>query len=275
MQPHQKIGPVLAHNPANHVEHSKTEVVVLDPGRRSVAVAQSKGIRRLPRAVVDADVDVRLARALAGFARIPRPHVACSADGMNGMAAVEDGDGPCLLLPILKGSQIFSLTQHGIIQTYLHLAFVAVNAGVHQAWVFIALELVHRIVHQGAVENPQTDQKLKVCHCQAGHFPEQAGLQLGNHILQRSLPIIGQIQEDGNAGGKLDEFLLNLLAQALVLLFFLAQFLFFYFKFFILSGLLPRVISPFALARSSDNKYTFYFIQLFSKAWGKHRRNIV
>ena len=99
------------------------------------------------------------------------------------------------------------------------LAIVTINAGVAQTGIFVPLEFVHSIVHQGIVEYTQRYQQLKVLHRQTGDLLEQARLQLGDHILQAALPVVRQIHEHRNAGGELDEFFLNLLALGLVLFF--------------------------------------------------------
>ena len=96
---------------------------------------------------------------------------------------------------------------------------MTINAGVAQTGIFVPLEFVHSIVHQGIVEYTQRYQQLKVLHRQTGDLLEQARLQLGDHVLQAALPVVRQIHEHRNAGGKLDELFLNLLALGLVLFF--------------------------------------------------------
>jgi len=78
----------LSDDPAIDIEHFKAEVVILGPGCHLAAVLKDESVRRLPCAVVDADVDVRLPRALARLAGIPSAHVSRRSDRV---VAVEDG----------------------------------------------------------------------------------------------------------------------------------------------------------------------------------------
>ena len=121
---------------------------------------------------------------------------------------------------LLQGEHlvVIGIRKHRI-PTAAILALVPVNASVAQAGIFVPLEFVHGIVHQGIVEYSKRYQQLKVLHRQTGDLLEQTRLQLGDHILQAALPVVGQIHEHRNAGGKLDKFFLNLLALGLVLFF--------------------------------------------------------
>ena len=96
---------------------------------------------------------------------------------------------------------------------------MTINAGIAQTGIFVPLEFVHGIVHQRVVEYTQRYQQFKVLHRQTGDLLEQTRLQLGDHVLQAALPVVRQIHEHRNAGGKLDELFLNLLALGLVLFF--------------------------------------------------------
>jgi len=57
-QTNQEIRPVLAHHAPIDIEYLETQVVVLNPCGYGVAVVKNEGIRRLPGAVIDANVDV-------------------------------------------------------------------------------------------------------------------------------------------------------------------------------------------------------------------------
>ena len=107
---------------------------------------------------------------------------------------------------------------------------MAVDARITQAGVLIPLEFVDGIVHQGIIEHPQGYQQLEIFHIQAGDLFEQSRLQLCDDILQTLLPVVRQIHEHRNAGGKFDELFLNLLPLGFVLLLGLGQ------LFFLLGG---------------------------------------
>ena len=106
---------------------------------------------------------------------------------------------------------------------------MAVDAGIGQAGILIALELIDGIVHQIGIEDIQRAEQLKVLHIQTCDLLEKPGLQLCDHVHKGLLAEICQIHEDRYAGGKFDQLFLNLFAQRLVLFLFLRQFLLFLF----------------------------------------------
>src|SRR5450756_237662 len=87
-QPYQEVRPVFAHHAAIDVQNLKPQVVILCPGHHMLAVVQHKGVRCLPGAVINADVDMRFLCPLAGLTSEPSSHFARGADGM---VAVEHG----------------------------------------------------------------------------------------------------------------------------------------------------------------------------------------
>src|ERR1700734_265269 len=136
---------------------------------------------------------------------------------LNGAEATEITS---LALPcgdILKDLLRILAGDHRVVQSNV-LVFVLIDPGVAQAGILIALEFVNGVVHQAAVEQSQADKQREVGYGQAGNLLEQAGFQLRNHILQRPLSVVGQIHENWNPRGELNELLLNLLPLAVVFL---------------------------------------------------------
>ena len=121
---------------------------------------------------------------------------------------------------LLQGKHlvVVGIREH-CIPTATILALVTINAGIAQTGIFVPLEFVHGIVHQRVVEYTQRYQQFKVLHRQTGDLLEQTRLQLGDHVLKATLPVVGQIHKHRNAGSELDELFLNLLALGLVLFF--------------------------------------------------------
>ena len=105
-----------------------------------------------------------------------------------------------------------------------------VNAGIAQAGIFVSLELVNGIIHQRIIEHAKRYQQLEIFDIQTCYFFEKSRLQLCDDILQASFSIIGQIHENGNTGGELNQLLLNLFAFGFVLFFFLAQLFFLFWR---------------------------------------------
>lgn len=93
-----------------------------------------------------------------------------------------------------------------------------IDAGIDQAGIFIPLELINCIVHQGLVDHIQRYKKFKILHVQAGDLFEQLRFQLRDDILQAVFPVIRQIHEHRHAGSKFDQLFLNHLALGLVFL---------------------------------------------------------
>lgn len=77
----QEVGPAPVDAPLPDVDHLEAQVVVLGPGDHVVVVVQREGLGRLPRAVVDAEVDVGALGVLAGLGRVPSGHVPGAAQG--------------------------------------------------------------------------------------------------------------------------------------------------------------------------------------------------
>ena len=100
---------------------------------------------------------------------------------------------------------------------------VGANAGVGQGRVFVAAESKNDLVHVDGIEHVQAYQQLEVVYAQAGDFFEKSRIELGDDILQRVFPEIGQVYEGRDAGGELDQLFLDLLALGLVVLLLLAE----------------------------------------------------
>ena len=92
-----------------------------------------------------------------------------------------------------------------------------------QGRVFVAAESKNGLVHVDGIENAQAYQQLEVVYAQAGDFFEKSRIELGDDILQRVFPEIGQVHEGRDAGGELDQLFLDLLALGLVVLLLLAE----------------------------------------------------
>ena len=75
-EPDEKIRPILPHHAAMDVEHLEAKVVVFHPGRYRGVMIEMEGFGRLPRAVIDAKIDMAFRGMFAGLAGVPRPHVA-------------------------------------------------------------------------------------------------------------------------------------------------------------------------------------------------------
>jgi hypothetical protein len=93
---------------------------------------------------------------------------------------------------------------------------VAVDAGVAQRGILVAPEGEHGLVHLLGVEHLEPHQQVEILHCQSGDGEEQVRFQPGDDILQRVLAKVGQVHEGRDAGGELDQLLLNQLALGLV-----------------------------------------------------------
>ena len=100
---------------------------------------------------------------------------------------------------------------------------VGADAGVCQGRVFVAAESKNGLVHVDGIEHAQAYQQLEVVYAQAGDFFEKSRIELGDDILQRVFPEIGQVYEGRDAGGELDQLFLDLLALGLVVLLLLAE----------------------------------------------------
>ena len=74
-EPDEKVGTILPHHSAIDVEHFEAEVIVFHPGRYGRVAIKLEGFRSLPRAVIDAKIDMAFHGVRAGFAGVPRPHV--------------------------------------------------------------------------------------------------------------------------------------------------------------------------------------------------------
>ena len=98
-----------------------------------------------------------------------------------------------------------------------------IDTGVNQTGVFIPLEFVNGIVHQGLVENIQRNEQLEILHVQTGDLFEQLRLQLRDDVLQAVFPVIRQIHEHRHTGSKFDQLFLNHLSLGLVFLFGIRQ----------------------------------------------------
>ena len=93
----------------------------------------------------------------------------------------------------------------------------------------------------------KTDKQPEVLHRQAGDLLEESRFELGNHILQRPLSVVGQIHENRDARGELNELLLNLFPQALVFLLLFRQFLLLLLGQLLVVGLLLGLLHGFGL----------------------------
>ena len=74
-EPDEKVGPVLPHHSAIDVEHLEAQVVVFHPCRHRGVAIKLEGFGRLPRAIIDAEIDVALDSVLARLTGVPRSHV--------------------------------------------------------------------------------------------------------------------------------------------------------------------------------------------------------
>lgn len=90
-QANQEVRAVFLDHAVIDVQHFEAQVIVLHPGGYLLAIVQLERIGGFPRAVVDADVDVRPLGPLAWPAGVPGAHFAGGADGV---VAVEDGRQP-------------------------------------------------------------------------------------------------------------------------------------------------------------------------------------
>lgn len=62
---------------------------------------------------------------------------------------------------------------YGVERTDLCVVLVFVDAGVGEAVILVSLELVHGVVHAGAVEHVEAEQQLEIVLGQAGDLLEQ------------------------------------------------------------------------------------------------------
>ena len=99
-----------------------------------------------------------------------------------------------------------------------------VDASVFQGGVFVALEFVHGVVHQFAIEYAKAYEETEILEGEAGNFAEEFGLQLLDNVFQAVFAIVREIHKDRNTGGELDKFLLDLFALALVFFLLLGKF---------------------------------------------------
>src|SRR3974390_3048130 len=95
---------------------------------------------------------------------------------------------------------------------------MALDPRVAQRGIFITAEGEDGLVHLLGVEDLEAHEQGEVIYRQTGDRLKQPRLNLGDHVLQRVLPEIGQIHEGRNARGELDELLLYELAPGLELL---------------------------------------------------------
>ena len=101
-----------------------------------------------------------------------------------------------------------------------------VDASVFQGGVFVALEFVHGVVHQFAIEYAKAHEETEILEGEAGNFAEEFRLELFNNILEAVFAVVRKVHEDRDTSRKLDEFVLYLFPLALVLLLFFCELLF-------------------------------------------------
>ena len=82
-------------------------------------------------------------------------------------------------------------------------SLVAPYARISERRVFITAEGEHGLVHMLSVEHLELHKQVEILHRQTSHGLKQVGFNLGNDILQRVLPEIGQIHECRDVRGEL------------------------------------------------------------------------
>ena len=95
IEPDEEVRPVLSDDAPVDIKNLESQVIVLDPGGDVRVTVDRESFGRFPGAVIDAEIDVRMVRALAWLARIPGPHISRRADGTR---AVKDGFKPFSVL---------------------------------------------------------------------------------------------------------------------------------------------------------------------------------
>ena len=91
-------------------------------------------------------------------------------------------------------------------------------------------------VHGGGVEDADVAERLEVIDRQVCDLLEELGFQVDDHVLEGRLPEVGQLHEDGDTCGELDEVLLEAPTERTELLFLLVDLL------LVLLGLLVLVL---------------------------------
>ena len=96
---------------------------------------------------------------------------------------------------------------------------MAVDAGIAETGILIALEFIHRVVHKRFIEYAERHEKLKISGIQTGDLFEIIRLQIGDNVDHGLLTVVGEIHEDRDTGSELDELFLDLFAEGLIFLF--------------------------------------------------------
>ena len=73
-----------------------------------------------------------------------------------------------------------------------------VDTGIAKTGVFVSLELINGIVHEGVVEHSKRDKEIKVFHRQPGHALGQFQFQSSDDIFQALLSKICDVHEGGS-----------------------------------------------------------------------------
>ncbi len=96
---------------------------------------------------------------------------------------------------------------------------MALDAGIGERSIFVATEREYRLVHLLGVEYLESHKQMEVFNSKPGDREKEFGLEFGDDVLKRVLAEIREVHESGDACGKFDEFLLNLLPLGFVFLF--------------------------------------------------------